>query len=127
MITGIDLDKLSDEINASDSSVKALKRQQCQVEDKIKNIVKSLAKYRSDDLLEQLKVLNAEKDALAAKIEAAQHKEVQLVQADLPRAKRDLKQYLRKSTDLEAKQYIKENVDEITVDNTGLNLKLRVV
>lgn len=125
--TGIDLATLSDEINTLDSSVKTLKRQQRQVEDKIKNIVKSLAKCRSDDLFEYLQVLNTERNALAAKIKTVQQEEGQLVQADLPRAKRDLKRYLRKSTDLEAKQYIKENVEEITVDNTGLNLKLRVV
>lgn len=125
--TGIDLDELSDEINTSDSSVKELKRQQRQVEDKIKNVVKSLTKYRSDDLLKQLKVLNTERDALAAKIKTAQQEEVQLTQANLLETKKKLKRHLRKSTDPEVKQYIKENVEEITVDNIGLNLKLRVV
>lgn len=125
--TGIVLDELSDELNTSADNVRELKQRKRQTESKIKNVVKSLACYRSDDLIEQLKVLNTEKDVLDAKLDAAQQGKNQLTEDKLPQMQKDLKRYLMKSDDLEAKQYIKENIEEVSVDNSRLCLKLRVV
>ena len=70
--------------------------------------------------------MEAEKQNIKARIEAAKTDKVEITKHNLREIKKKVFNYIRQSDDLEARQYLQEVVKQISVSNDDVIVELNV-
>ena len=123
---GIDLQQLSEEINASNESYRTLNQELRQIRKQLTNIAKSLSKCYSDALTEEVQRLEERKAFILQKMDAAKSGKISIDESNLRDLKEKVFQYLRTSDDLEARRYLKTIVKQIVVSNEEVTVELNI-
>ena len=123
---GVDLRALSHEVNSSAVGYRKLREKQRKTEAELIRLVKVAKRCDSSTVAEEIERLEAERQNIKAKIEAAKTDKVEITKHNLREIKKKVFNYIRKSDDLEARQYLQEVVKQISVSNDDVIVELNV-